>query len=61
MPGLAAAAAALVKTHSYGEFVFDFAWARAYERFGRHYYPKLTLRDPVHARHRPASAGARRT
>src|ERR1700728_2474222 len=44
--GLAAAATAFVKTHSYGEFVFDFAWAQAYERLGRHYYPKLTLATP---------------
>jgi len=44
--GLAAAAAAFVKTHSYGEFVFDFAWARGYERLGRRYYPKLTLAAP---------------
>jgi uncharacterized protein len=44
--GLAAAAACYVKTHSYGEFVFDFAWARGYERVGRRYYPKLTLAAP---------------
>ncbi|HXZ60607.1 MAG TPA: peptidogalycan biosysnthesis protein [Steroidobacteraceae bacterium] len=44
--GLAAAAAAFVKSHSYGEFVFDFAWAQAYERLGRRYYPKLTLATP---------------
>lgn len=44
--GLAAGAAAFVKTHSFGEFVFDFAWARAYERYGRSYYPKLTLAAP---------------
>ncbi len=44
--GLAAAAAAYVKSHSYGEFVFDFAWARGYERTGRRYYPKLTLAAP---------------
>ena len=44
--GLAAAAASFVKTHSYGEFVFDFAWAKAYERIGRRYYPKLTLAAP---------------
>ena len=44
--GLAGAAAAFVKQHSYGEFVFDFAWARAYERIGRRYYPKLTLAAP---------------
>jgi predicted N-acyltransferase len=44
--GLAAAAPAFVKTHSYGEFVFDFAWAQAYARFGRRYYPKLTIAVP---------------
>ena len=44
--GLAAAAATFVKTHSYGEFVFDFAWAKGYERLGRRYYPKLTLAAP---------------
>lgn len=44
--GLAAAAATYVKSHSYGEFVFDFAWAKAYERIGRHYYPKLTVAAP---------------
>src|SRR5215469_1404988 len=44
--GLAAGAAAFVKTHSFGEFVFDFAWARGYERLGRRYYPKLTLVSP---------------
>ena len=44
--GLAAAAAAFVKTHAFGDFVFDFAWARGYERLGRRYYPKLTLAAP---------------
>jgi predicted N-acyltransferase len=44
--GLAAAAPAYVKTHSYGEFVFDFSWAQAYERLGKRYYPKLTLATP---------------
>jgi hypothetical protein len=44
--GLAAGAAMFVKSHSYGEFVFDFAWAQAYERIGRRYYPKLTLAAP---------------
>ncbi len=29
------------KTHSWGEFVFDWAWAQAYERSGLAYYPKL--------------------
>ena len=44
--GLAAVAPAYVKTHSYGEFVFDFAWAQAYARHGRRYYPKLLLAIP---------------
>ncbi len=44
--GLAAAVPAFIKTHSYGEFVFDFSWAQAYSRLGRRYYPKLTLSVP---------------
>jgi uncharacterized protein len=44
--GPAAAVASYIKSHSYGEFVFDFAWARAYERIGRRYYPKLTVAAP---------------
>jgi predicted N-acyltransferase len=44
--GLAAAAPAYIKTHSYGEFVFDFAWAQAYARHGLAYYPKLILGVP---------------
>jgi predicted N-acyltransferase len=44
--GLAAGAAAYLKRHSFGEFVFDFAWAKGYERIGRRYYPKLTLAAP---------------
>ncbi|MCT8942021.1 GNAT family N-acetyltransferase [Shewanella putrefaciens] len=28
------------KSHSYGEYVFDWAWAEAYERHGLDYYPK---------------------
>jgi len=29
-----------LKTHSYGEYVFDWGWADAYHRSGRQYYPK---------------------
>ncbi len=58
--GLAAAAPAYIKTHSYGEFVFDFAWAQAYARLGRRYYPKLTVAVPFTPGHRAAAAGARR-
>jgi hypothetical protein len=35
------AAPLYLKSHSYGEFVFDFAWAGASQRLGRAYYPKL--------------------
>lgn len=38
---LVAAAALYLKTHSYGEYVFDWAWADAWERAGQPYYPKL--------------------
>ncbi|KAK7376397.1 hypothetical protein VNO78_34682 [Psophocarpus tetragonolobus] len=30
-----------LKTHSYGEFVFDHSWANAYHSYGYNYYPKL--------------------
>lgn len=35
-----------IKTHSYGEYVFDWAWADAYHRNGFHYYPKLLSAIP---------------
>ncbi len=35
-----------VKTNSYGEFVFDWSWASAYERCGLGYYPKLVISIP---------------
>jgi predicted N-acyltransferase len=34
------------KTHSYGEYVFDYGWADAYERAGGRYYPKLISAVP---------------
>jgi uncharacterized protein len=34
------------KTHSYGEYVFDYGWADAYERAGGRYYPKLLSAAP---------------
>jgi predicted N-acyltransferase len=34
------------KTHSWGEFVFDWSWAHAYERAGLEYYPKLVSAIP---------------
>lgn len=35
-----------VKSHSYGEYVFDWAWADAYARNGIRYYPKLLSAIP---------------
>ena len=35
-----------IKNHSYGEYVFDWAWAEAYERNGLNYYPKLVSAIP---------------
>ncbi|MET0381888.1 MAG: peptidogalycan biosysnthesis protein, partial [Burkholderiaceae bacterium] len=43
---LVAAAAAYLKTHSYGEYVFDWSWADAYRRHGVPYYPKLVVAVP---------------
>ena len=38
---LEAACALYAKTHSYGEYVFDWSWASAFQRHGRRYFPKL--------------------
>lgn len=35
-----------LKSHSYGEYVFDWGWAEAYERAGGKYYPKLQVSVP---------------
>jgi uncharacterized protein len=35
-----------LKSHSYGEYVFDWAWADAYQRSGMDYYPKLLSAIP---------------
>lgn len=43
---LVAALPLYLKTHSYGEYVFDWAWADAYERCGYAYYPKLVSAVP---------------
>ncbi len=37
---------AYIKNHSWGEFVFDWAWAHAYEKYGMDYYPKLVIASP---------------
>ena len=43
---LVGAAPAWVKSHSYGEYVFDHAWADAFHRAGGRYYPKLQVAVP---------------
>src|SRR5271154_5706893 len=43
---MVAAAACYLKSHSQGEYVFDHAWADAYERAGGRYYPKLQVAVP---------------
>lgn len=48
------------KTHSYGEFIFDWAWAQAYERNGLPYYPKLTSMVPFTPATAPHFIGADR-
>ncbi|QMU60685.1 MAG: GNAT family N-acetyltransferase [Gammaproteobacteria bacterium] len=43
---LVAATPLYIKTNSYGEFVFDWSWASAYEQAGLNYYPKLISSIP---------------
>lgn len=43
---LIGAAPAYIKTNSYGEFVFDWAWAEAYQKHKLAYYPKLVMAVP---------------
>ena len=43
---LIAACALYLKDHSYGEYVFDHAWANAYHQHGLSYYPKALVAPP---------------
>jgi len=43
---LLAACPLYLKSHSYGEYVFDWAWASAYEQHGVPYYPKAVIAVP---------------
>lgn len=43
---LLAFAPVYLKYHSYGEYVFDWAWADAYQKHGMRYYPKLLCSIP---------------
>lgn len=45
-PVLSGALPLYAKSHSHGEYVFDWAWADAYRRHGRRYYPKLVAAVP---------------
>ncbi|MDB5445751.1 MAG: hypothetical protein JWQ97_1068, partial [Phenylobacterium sp.] len=44
--GVAAVMPLNLKSHSQGEYIFDHAWAEAYERAGGRYYPKLLCAAP---------------
>ena len=44
--GAAGCVPCYLKTHSQGEYVFDWGWAEAYERAGGQYYPKLQVSVP---------------
>jgi predicted N-acyltransferase len=43
---LQAACPLYVKSHSWGEYVFDWSWAQAYEQHGLRYYPKAVVAVP---------------
>lgn len=43
---LCAACVVYLKDHSYGEYVFDWAWASAYQQHGLEYYPKAVVSVP---------------
>jgi uncharacterized protein len=44
---LVGAVPAFVKSHSYGEYIFDWGWANAAQRAGLDYYPKLVIAAPA--------------
>ena len=44
---LAGAVPAFIKSHSYGEYIFDWGWANAASRAGLDYYPKLVIAAPA--------------
>lgn len=59
--GLAGAAPAWLKSHSYGEYVFDWDWAEAYARAGGRYYPKVQVAVPFTPVTGPRLLGAEQT
>ena len=46
-PAIAGCAPCYPKSHSQGEYVFDYGWADAFERAGGSYYPKLQVAPAV--------------
>ena len=38
---LVGASPIFLKEHSYGEYLFDWSWAEAYQKYGKNYYPKI--------------------
>ncbi|MCB9707040.1 MAG: GNAT family N-acetyltransferase [Myxococcales bacterium] len=44
---LVGAVAAYIKPHSYGEYIFDWSWARGARQAGIRYYPKLVIAAPM--------------
>src|SRR6185437_5299393 len=44
---LVGAVPTFLKSHSYGEYIFDWGWANASERAGIAYYPKLVIAAPA--------------
>ncbi len=58
--GIVAVLPLYLKSHSYGEYVFDWSWADAWQRQGLEYYPKLLQRNPLYAGHRSALVPAQR-
>jgi predicted N-acyltransferase len=44
---LIGAVPAFIKSHSYGEYIFDWGWANAAQRAGLRYYPKLVVAAPA--------------
>lgn len=43
---LIAAMPGYIKQHSYGEYIFDWAWADAYHQYGHEFYPKIVFAIP---------------
>lgn len=51
---------AFIKTNSFGEFIFDWAWADLYQRSGIPYYPKLTAATPFTPVNAPKVLGSKK-